>query len=335
MTGSSQALVRSSRPIDVIVMGSAFAEFVPTPPGVRLPLVRSFRPDVGGSATNIAVAAARLGGKVGLMSAVGDDDLGEFVLDKLRREGIDVSRVRKIAEYATGVSLYATGESGQKRYYFYRFPGFSDPEASLSPSDVDARYVRSAKAIAFTEACVRRLPSRAWAVKAAKLARKGGGTVFYDPNFRPSLWKSDSEAASVNRQVVALSNVVTPNEEEALLITGTSRVDRAIDMLLELGPQLVAVKQGAKGCVIANERQRVHVPAFKVRVVDDTGAGDAFCAALTLGFLRGLAIREMGVFANAAAALKVSRPGTREAMPRLREVRELMRSRRLAVEGLS
>jgi len=320
--------------MDLVVMGSAFVELIPTRVRVSLSKVPSFELSIGGSAANIAVAASRLEAKVGLLSAVGTDEFGQFVLDELRSERVDVSRVKPVGGYRTGVSFYTVDRKGRKRYHFYRFPGYSTPEATLDEADVDDDYVGSSRAFVLGEACVRRLPSRKCAMAATRSAREKGRLVLYDPNFRSSMWRDPVRAIQITRRFIHLSTITTPNVQEAMLMTGRRGVESAIEDLLDLGPEIVAVKEGGSGCTLATRQESLHVPAFKVHATDDTGAGDAFCAALVVSKLRGMPLRAMALFANAVAAIKVSRMGTKDAMPSLKEAKGFLRSRRMTIEGL-
>jgi len=320
--------------MDIAVMGSAFVELVPARFRVALEDIDSFRISIGGSATNMAVAASRLGASVGLLSAVGQDVFGEFVIHHLRSEGIDVSRVKRVAGFKTGVSFYTVDPKGTKQYHFYRFQGYANPESTLRGADVDKSYVRKAKALAFGEACVRQLPSRRYAISVARLARERRQLVLYDPNYRSSLWKSRRQASKVTEQMMRLATIVTPNRQEALQITGNKNIDSAVEELLRLGPKVVAVKDGERGCIIATKTEVRRIPAFKVQLVDDTGAGDAFASGLLVGILGGLSLPNSAVLANAAAALKATRVGTRDAMPTMKEVKRFLSERRTKLEGL-
>ena len=323
-----------TKTMDIVVLGSAFVELVPSRTHVDLSKVGSFGLSIGGSATNMAVAASRLGAKVGLLTAVGADDFGTFVLKELKHEGIDISNVRRIKGYRTGLSSYTVDEKGVKKYHFYRFPGYSSPEATLSADDLEKKYIQGAKALALGEACVRQLPSRSFALAAVMCARKKGRLILYDPNFRSSLWASPSLAAEVTRRFIGLASIATPNEKEALLITGRRTEGSAIEDLLKLGVRAVAVKEAERGCTIATRNEVIHVPAFRVRAVDDTGAGDAFAAGLSVGLLRGMNLKESALLANAVGALKVSRPGTVKGMPSLREVKTFLRTAKFGPQRL-
>lgn len=319
---------------DAVVVGSAFVEFAPTKMRVSLSEVGLFRLGIGGSAANTSVALSRLGTKVGLITAVGNDDLGSYVLEVLRSDKVDVSRVKRVAGSRTGLSFYSVDVRGTKTYHFYRFPGYSAPEATLSAEDLDRKYMSSAKAMVMGEASVRQRPSRNLAEAAVMTAKSRGAIILYDPNFRPSLWNSKDEAIEVTRRFVSLSSIITPNLEEALLITGRKSAESAIEDLKDLCGGVVAVKQADKGCTIATGCEIVRVPPFRIHAVDDTGAGDAFAAGLLVGVLRGLRAQDAAVLANAVAALKVSALGGAQAMPTLSKLKRFLRLRKATIPGL-
>jgi sugar/nucleoside kinase (ribokinase family) len=320
--------------LDIVVLGSAFVELVPSRTRVDLSRVGSFDLSIGGSATNMAVAASRLGARVGLLTAVGADDFGDFVLKELRDERIDVSNVKTMEGYRTGLSSYTIDKKGVKKYHFYRFPGYSTPEVALSADDVPRAYIGAATALALGEACVRQLPSRNFAMAAVRSARKKRRLILYDPNFRSSLWTDPSRAAEITERFIRLASIVTPNEKEVLLITGRRSKDAAIEDLLKLGVRVVVVKEAEKGCTLATGADLVHLPAFRVRAVDDTGAGDAFAAGLVVALLRGMTLKDAALLANAVGALKVSKPGTVKGMPSMTELRRFLRARKVELAGL-
>jgi sugar/nucleoside kinase (ribokinase family) len=169
---------------------------------------------------------------------------------------------------------------------------------------------------------------------AVRSARKKNRLILYDPNFRSSLWANPSRAAEITGRFISLASITTPNEKEALLITGRRSKDSAIEDLLKLGVRVVAVKEAERGCTVATKAEIIHVPAFRVRAVDDTGAGDAFAAGLVVGLLRGMTLKNAALLANAVGALKVSRPGTVGGMPYLREIRRFLRARRVELAEL-
>jgi len=234
----------------------------------------------------------------------------------------------------TGLSLYSVDDRGMKTYYFYRFPGYSAPESTLSIKDLDREYVSRARALVLGEASVRQRPSRDLAEAAARIIKGRGGLVLYDPNFRSSLWSTRDEAVEVTQRFVSLASIITPNTREALLITGRRSVESAIEDLMKLCGGVVAVKQADEGCTIGTGHETTHVPAFRIRAVDDTGAGDAFAAGLLAGMLRGLRAPDAAVLANGVAALKVTALGAARAMPTLKAVKHFLRLKNATVPGL-
>jgi len=320
--------------LDAVVMGSAFVELTPTKMKVSLSEVGSFNLGVGGSAANISVALSRLGTNVGLISAVGNDDLGAYVLGALGSDRVNTSRVKRVTGSRTGLSLYSVDSRGTKTYHFYRFPGYSAPESTLSLKDLDRKYVSSAKALVLGEASVRQRPSRDLAEAAVRIAKSQGSLVLYDPNFRSSLWSNKDEAAEITRRFVSLASIVTPNAREALLITGRRSVESAIEDLMKLCGGVVAVKQADEGCTVGTQHEITRFPAFRIHAVDDTGAGDAFAAGLLAGMLRGLRTPDAAVLASAVAALKVSALGTAQAMPTLKAVKRFLHLKKVTIPML-
>ena len=299
-----------------IVIGSAFLELVPNMRG-GLDEV-SLRAYPGGSATNIAVAMAKFGIEVSLLTKVGEDEVGDFILRFLRDRGVDVRRVEKIEGYRTGLGFYLY--MPRKRYYFYRFAGYSKPEERISLEDFMGN-VENYDVVSITEAVVR---VGDVGVRMAEEARRRGVRVFYEPNFRRSLIRDISRFRDRLKRLLNHVDIVFPNEEEVEVISGEKKVERGVKRILELGPEIVVVKRGKKGCVVHDGRKMEVVEGWRVKVGDDTGAGDVFHAAFTYSFLRWGEPCVAARFANAAAALRIRGGAYMESIPSVEEVERFM-----------
>jgi len=310
--------------LDALTMGSSIVEFIPEKLSARLRDIRVFRASVGGSATNMAVAMSRLGLRVGIISRTGADEFGQMIINELGYEGINVAYIKPVEKYLTGISFYQIDPSGEKTYFFYRFRGYSMPEEIWLTDPSELEVAGQSKSLVLTEAAVRNESSRTAAIEILQRVSKSGGIVVYDPNLRGSLWELET-AIKESRRIISLVDVVTPNLDEVMKLTGVGNIVDAGEQLLKMGVRIVAVKQGNEGCTLMSRSRIIHVPGFKVKASDDTGAGDAFCAGLVYGLLKKWDTHRIGLFANAVAALKVSRIGVKDAMPRMSEVEAFIR----------
>ncbi len=210
--------------LDLVVIGSALVEITPAEMGRPLSEVEGMSPLPSGSAANFAIALAELGMKVGFISRVGDDELGEWLVRRLGERGLRTDFMRKVEGQMTPVSFAWMDQEGAKTFYFYRFPDFSDPMATLTEDEVDAAEVTAGRLFDFTEATIRNEPLRSAALRAAALAREAGREVCYAVNYRPASWRGQSEAEIVatQRRACAAADIVVMNEQEARLITGVA-----------------------------------------------------------------------------------------------------------------
>ncbi len=294
---------------DVIVIGSAMVEVVPAEMGRPLARVNAMIPLPSGSAANFAIALAALDVSVSLLSRVGDDELGQWLIAALSARGIDTEFITPVADQLTPVSFAWMDQSGAKTFYFYRFPGYSDPMATLTRDTLDPAQVTCGRLFDFTEAGVRNEPLRSATFAAAELARRAGREVCYAVNWRPHAWREQShdEIIGVQRRACAAADIVVMNRDEARLITGCDDPEQAIIRVAELGPSLVVITDGARGALLLGNDRIEHVPARSVPVVYDIGAGDAFHAGLVAAHLAGLSPPAAARFASDAAALRISR----------------------------
>lgn len=304
---------------DIIALGECMVELYA---GRPLGEAASFRRSYGGDTLNMLVAARRLGSAAGYITRVGDDPFTPYLLESWRSEGIDISQV-KVVEGFNGLYFISRLPEGQREFIYYRR---GSAASTLSPADLDPNYIASAKVLHLSGITQALSPScQAATLAAARMAREGAVLVSYDPNFRPKLW-STSEARRALAQILPYVNIVlpsAPDDTEALL--GLPDSHQAIHYLWAQGVQTVALKMGAGGCLIGHEGHITHLDAYvPERVVDTTGAGDAFNGAFLHGLAQGLdpvAAARLGVI---TAGLKVRGPGAIASLPRGREVYRLL-----------
>ncbi|MEM2122560.1 MAG: sugar kinase [Candidatus Bathyarchaeia archaeon] len=312
--------------LDLVGLGSAIIDFVPGTTG-PLNMVRSFMTCAGGAVANIMVAASRLGLKTGLIGCVGDDEFGDYIIRDLQGEGVDTSCVKRVKGRRTGIAFYSIDEEGERRYLFYRFPGYSDPESSMEIGDLEAAYIRDSRMLHFSESLLRQEGTREAVLKALRVAKDNNVKVSYDPNVRDDLWTGRSEFRKVQEEALALTDIFLSTFREASLIAGCpGDPDRVVDQILALGPSTVVLR-GINHYQVITHGGTFKVPAFRVKAADTSGAGDAFDSGFLTGLLKGLPLKKAVILGNAVAALKVMKIGTRSGLPWIGEALEFIRER--------
>ncbi|MFF7254973.1 5-dehydro-2-deoxygluconokinase [Streptomyces microflavus] len=309
-------------PYDVITMGRIGVDIYPLDIGVPLARVETFGKFLGGSPTNVAVAAARLGRRTAVITRTGRDAFGEYLHQELKGFGVDDRWVTEVEEYPTPVTFCEIFPPDDFPLYFYRQP--KAPDLEIHPPELDLDAVREARIFWMTGTGLSAEPSRA-ATLAALRARSGDpapeprtATVF-DLDWRPMFWDGGdhgSVAPARYREALAHATVAVGNVDECEIATGEREPHAAARALLAAGVELAVVKQGPKGVLaVHRDGSTADVPPLPVEVVNGLGAGDAFGGALCHGLLAGWDIARIMRYANAAGAIVASRLACSSAMP--------------------
>jgi 5-dehydro-2-deoxygluconokinase len=306
---------------DLITMGRVSVDIYPNDIGVRLPEVRSFSKFLGGSATNVSVAAARYGRKAAVITRTGNDPFGEYIHQALRGFHVDDRFVTPVDGLPTPVVFCEIFPPDDFPLYFYRFPKAPDLEIYESELDLDA--IQQARIFWVTGTGLSEEPSRETTLNALK-ARDHKQFTVLDLDYRPMFWTSVEDARNVIGRAVEHATVAVGNLDECEVATGTRDPDRAADALLGKGVQLAVVKQGPKGVLARTASEETVVPPVPVEVVNGLGAGDAFGGALCHGLLEGWPLERTMRFANAAGAYVAGQLACADAMPTQAEVDELL-----------
>jgi 5-dehydro-2-deoxygluconokinase len=306
---------------EVVTVGRVSVDLYPEQIGVPLAEVRTFRKMLGGSPTNVAVGAARLGRSAAVVTKVGDDPFGDYVRRALAGFGVDAGLVSTHPTLRTPLAFCEVFPPDRFPLLFYRAP--KAPDLELRPADLgDAP---SEAALLWTTGTgLSEEPSRATTLAALR-ARRRRPIVVHDLDYRAVFWASPDEAGRWNREALTEATVVVGNGEEVAVTLGEELgAEQAARLLLALGPDLAVVKLGEGGVLAATRDETVAVPAVEVEVVNGLGAGDAFGAALCHGLLGGWPLERTLRFANGAGALVASRLGCADDMPTAAEVEELL-----------
>jgi 5-dehydro-2-deoxygluconokinase len=302
---------------DLVAMGRTGVDIYPLQLGVGLEEVETFQKFLGGTATNVAVAAARHGRHVALVTRTGTDAFGRYIHQALRGFGVDDRFVEPVVGPPTPVTFCEVFPPDDFPLYFYRYP--IAPDLLIEPDDLPVEAIRDARVYWSTVTGLSQEPSRS-AHFAAWAARGRRPHTVLDLDYRPMFWPDPAEASAQVDRALAHVTVAVGNREECEVAVGETDPQRAADALLERGVELAVVKQGPRGVLAATREERVEVAPFPVTVVNGLGAGDAFGGALVHGLLEGWDLRRVVEFANVAGAIVASHLECSSAMPTTAEV---------------
>jgi len=297
---------------DLITMGRVGVDIYPEQIGVGLEDVSSFGKFLGGSATNVAVAASRLGHRSAVITRTGDDPFGRFVHQALQGFGVDDQWVTAVPDLATPVVFCEIFPPDDFPLYFYRGP--KAPDLHIDVDDLDFDAIRAAEIFWVTVTGLSQEPSRE-AHLAALEARAGHGTTVLDLDYRPMFWDSPEAATEQIAKALPHVTVAVGNKEECQVAVGETEPMAAAKALQSAGIELAIVKQGPAGVLGVRGDESVVVPPVPVDVVNGLGAGDAFGGALVHGLLTGSSLTETLAGANAAGSFVAGQLSCADAMP--------------------
>ncbi|MCV7175266.1 5-dehydro-2-deoxygluconokinase [Mycolicibacterium sphagni] len=326
---------------DVLAIGRSGVDIYPLQVGVGLEQVESFGKFLGGSAANVAVAAARLGNRTALISGVGADPFGRYVRAELSRLNVDNRYIKTYPQYPTPVTFCEIFPPDDFPLYFYRKP--SAPDLQIAAVELDLAAIRDARLYWSTVTGLSEEPSRS-AHFAAWEARSGASEAtgkqhsrqpltVLDLDYRPMFWDSPAAASAQVQRALSYVTVAVGNREECEIAVGETNPHKAADALLDLGVQLAIVKQGPHGVLGKTRSASVTVPPIDIDVINGLGAGDSFGGSLCHGLLHGWPLEKTLRYANAAGAIVASRLECSTAMPTSDEVAEL--AEQIAVEAVN
>ncbi|WP_433245316.1 5-dehydro-2-deoxygluconokinase [Streptosporangium sp. CA-135522] len=307
--------------IEVLAMGRVGVDIYPLQVGVSLREVETFGKYLGGSATNVAVAAARLGRASAVITRTGADPFGAFVHDALRAYGVDDRYVSAVPGLPTPVTFCEIRPPEDFPLYFYRAP--KAPDLEIGVEELDLAAIAGARLLWTTVTGLSQEPSRAAHFAAWRVRGRRPYTVL-DLDYRPMFWPSAAAARAQVRRALGRVTVAVGNVEEVEVATGVAEPYAAGRALLAAGVELAVIKRGSAGVLGMTAGETVEVAPVPVEVVNGLGAGDAFGGALCHGLLAGWSLARTLRFANAAGAIVAGRLACAPAMPTIDEVRDML-----------
>jgi 5-dehydro-2-deoxygluconokinase len=326
---------------DVITMGRSSIDLYSNDVGAPFVEITSFAAYVGGCPTNISVGTRRLGLRSALLTAVGDDQVGSFILHFLQREGVDTSFIPRKPGYRSSAVVLGIEPPDRFPLTYYRD---NCADIQLNIDDVKASPIGDSRVLLISGTGLSKEPSRTATLFATERARQVGTPVVLDIDFRPDQWDDPRAFGIILRSALRLIDIVigTDDEINAVMLTDQSQVslthsqvsdarvsgdiDSAIQSLLALGPGVLAQKRGASGTTVhlvstqGGHPTRIDVPGFPVEVSNILGAGDAFASGLLYGFVKGWDWYKTTRLANACGAILVTKHGCANFMPTYDEV---------------
>jgi 2-dehydro-3-deoxygluconokinase len=306
--------------VDIISLGESMVEFYCDGP---ISQARTFQSSVGGDTMNTIVAASRLGSKCGYITKLAEDQFGEYLLNRWKAENIDVSSVKRVPDGFNGMYFISLSADGQREFIYYRT---GSAASTITPLDLDVDYIKSAK-ILHTSGISQAISKTSLQTveQAIQMAKKKKVKVSFDPNYRSKLWTKE-QALRAYEAVLPHVDIVVPDETYGMLIN-KSIPEEIMDYFTVFKIPIIALKLGAKGVLL---KERGHDPrqygVLDVKVMDTTGAGDAFNGGFLHGICQGYSVDDAAVLGTITAGLKVMGRGAVESLPQGREVYELLKA---------
>lgn len=312
--------------LDLVTLGEVMVQFNACRNG-PLRHVTYFEKHAAGAEANFAIGMARLGFKAGFITRVSNDEFGRYVLNMLRSEGLDVSRIKIDPKARNGIYFIQRNYPipSKSSVIYYRK---GSAASRISPEDVDPEYIEQAKLFhltgitpALSKSC------REASLKSLEIASQANIPISFDTNVRLGLW-SKEEARKTLVPMLKKAEIVLIEPQDAEILIGKKEPDQIAEDLLSMGVEVVAVKLGAEGAAAYTAKEKARKPAFKVPIMDVIGAGDAFAASFISSLVRGRSLKEALEIGNAAGALVATVRGDFENMPSLEDIQKFLAAQR-------
>lgn len=310
--------------LDLLCMGRSSIDLYAHEVGVPITSVKSFDAYVGGCPTNVAVGTRRLGVRSGLLSGVGTDQVGDFVLNFLQQEGVDTSSVARFRERRTSAALLTIQPPDRFPLTFYRD---NCADLGMTIEHVRQSPVTRSRVLFVTGTGLSEEPSRTATLFAAETARAAGARVILDVDYRPGLWVSEEAFGANLRTLARFAHIAIGTEEELRAATNEAAIGDACTAMLDTGIELLVLKRGGDGArVFTPASPPEDIAPFTITVMNVLGAGDAFASGFIYGYLQGWPPAKAARLGNATGAIVVTRHGCANFMPTIPEVRDFLRA---------
>lgn len=320
----------------VYCIGEALIDFIPEQKGKALKDVDTFEKLPGGAPANVAIAVAKYGGQASMITKLGKDAFGDFLVEVLEENNVEVDKVLRTSEANTGLAFVSVKEDGERDFSFYRNPS---ADMLLAEEEIQDEWFSTGDMLHFCSVDLVESPMKYAHKKAIQCVKDKGGIVSFDPNIRLSLWDDHNECKETVQSFLPLAHIVKISDEELEFITGIEDVKEAIQSLFVGDVLAVVYTKGANGAELYLKDRSFNSSGFKVTVSDTTGAGDAFIGGL-LYMLTANKVQLSNIeqilaekhedilaFANASGALTASVKGAIHAAPAKKHVLNFLYTR--------
>lgn len=314
-------------------IGEVLIDFIPLQKGIALKDVTAFERAPGGAPANVAAAVAKYGQKAQMISKLGTDAFGDFLVDQLAKAGVNTKKILRTDEANTALAFVSLQENGERDFSFYRNPS---ADMLLSEDEIDPLWFSAGDILHFCSVDLVESPMKHAHKKAITAVSNAGGLVSFDPNVRLPLWKSKEECRHAILEFLPFADIVKVSDEELEFITGIEDVEKALQSLFIGNVKVVVFTKGASGADLVFKAKQYTSSGYSVEVKDTTGAGDAFIGGLLFKLLEmkanpsnveellRLNHEEVLRFANASGALTTTGKGAISALPTKEEIELLI-----------
>ncbi|MED3573279.1 carbohydrate kinase [Cytobacillus praedii] len=315
-------------------IGEVLIDFVPLQKGLPLKDVISFEKNPGGAPANVAAAVSKFGGQSSMITKVGEDPFGDFLIEKLESAGVEIDKIRRTSEAKTAVAFVSLKEDGERDFSFYRHPS---ADLLLQKEEIDSSWFEMGDILHFCSVDLVESPMKHAHKKAINAVINANGLVSFDPNVRLSLWDNPEACRNAIIEFIPRAHIVKISEEELEFITNRCNMDDAIQSLFIGNVKAVIYTKGAAGAELYIKGYKYESKGYPVKAVDTTGAGDAFIGGVLYKLLEMRACPSnlerilkanyavILAFANGSGALTTTGKGAISSLPTKEAITELIK----------
>ena len=319
---------------NLLSIGEILIDFIPHQKGIALKDVDSFTRVPGGAPANVAAAVAKFGVTASLITKVGEDAFGDFLMEQLSKAGVRTDRIVRTKEANTGLAFVSLREDGERDFSFYRNPS---ADLLLEDSEVNDDWFQQGDFLHFCSVDLVESPMKYAHLKAIGAAKACGGIISFDPNVRLPLWSDPEDCRRTILEFIPMAHILKISDDELEFITGLADEQKAIASLFTGDVKVVVLSKGAKGADLYVQNKKYSSAGYAVKVEDTTGAGDAFIGGFLYQLLNlnagqdNLEVivsehhQELLAFANASGALVTTGKGAIPSLPTKDQVLQLIK----------
>lgn len=311
------AIPFEEKPNDLLTVGELLVDMISNDYG-DAPDCGGYTRYFGGAPSNIAINVNKLGIRSHIVSAVGKDNLGTFLLERLQAEGMDISGVQRVDESTSMVVI--TKSKDTPIPIFYR-----GADNELMYNDALERALIGSKVVHFSCWPISRIPSRHTIEQVIEKAREHKLLIGFDPNYHPLIWQKGEDGVSYVKSMISKVDIIKPSEDDAERLFGASSPEHQVERFLELGAKLVVMTLGKEGAIVSNGKETIAFKTMATTIEDTTGAGDAFWSGFYSAVVKGYTIREALELGFAVSAYKLQFTGAVVNLPTLEALKKQYR----------